>query len=228
MSTHRDQALLKDVREVIEDRVPAATGLPLDVRGGVAHIGGRVADRKTLSRLHCVVARVRGVHAVWAVVQVQGEPPLRILDVGCGGRKQVERAIGIDRHPHPGVDVVADLERTMPIADQSIDHVFAVHFLEHVHNLLPLLNELHRVLRPQGVLHVMVPSHAHVNALADPTHVRFFHQQTFKFFCRPAPGLRIFYPLGISASADNIYADLQPVGEHQAPPGEEDLARFFD
>jgi len=228
MSAHRDQALLKDVREVIEDRVPAAAGLPLHMRGGVAHIGGQVADRETLHRLRRVVARVRGVHAVWAVMQVQDEPSLRILDVGCGAHKQIESAIGIDRHPHPGVDVVADLERVVPLADRSVDHVFAVHFLEHVHNLLPLLNELHRVLRPQGVLHVMVPHHAHVNALADPTHVRFFHPQTFKFFCRPSPGLRIFYPLGISASEDNIYADLQPVGEHQAPPGEEDLARFFD
>lgn len=228
MSTHRDEALLKDVREVIGEHSPATDGLSVDIRGGVAHIVGHVADNEILRRMRRIIARVRGVHAVWDMVQVAGEPPLRILDVGCGSCKQDSRAIGIDRHAHPTVDIVADLERVVPLADQSVDHVFAVHFLEHVRDLLHLLNELHRVLRPQGVLHVMVPHHAHVNALADPTHVRFFHPQTFKFFCRPYPGLRIFYPLSVSASADNIFADLQPVGAGQALAGDEDLARFFD
>jgi SAM-dependent methyltransferase len=229
VSIQRDAALLKDVREAIDAQsLPVATGLSLDVRGGVVHIGGHVPGNSALRRLRRALARLRGVHAVWDLVQAEGEPPLRVLDVGCGGRKQYLHAIGIDRYSYPGVDIVADLERGLPVADRSIDHVFAVHFLEHVHRLLPLLNELHRVLRPEGVLHVMVPHRASVNAWADPTHVRFFHPQTFKFLCRPYPELRPYFPLIVSASEEDIFADLQPVGAGRALASEEDLARFFN
>jgi SAM-dependent methyltransferase len=229
MSAQRDGVLLKDVRELIAEQASLTTSdLSLEVRGGVVHIGGNIGGNGALRRLRHVLARVRGVHAVWDMVQVEREPPLRVLDVGCGARKQYSPAIGIDRHPHSGVDVVADLERGLPVADQSIDHVFAVHFLEHVYNLLPLLNEVHRVLRPEGVLHVMVPHQASVNAWADPTHVRFFHPQTFKFLCRPYPGLRPFFPLIVSETAVDIFADLQPVGAARAVAGDEDLARYFD
>ena len=127
-----------------------------------------------------------------------------------------------------GDQIVADLERGLPVADRSVDHIFAVQFLEHVHQLLPVLNELHRVLRPEGVLHVMVPHKASVNAWADPTHVRWFHPQTFKFLCRPYPDLRLYYPLIVSESTDNIFADLQPVGVGRPQASEEELARFFN
>jgi SAM-dependent methyltransferase len=229
MSQQRDAVLLKDVHEVIKEQVPAAAReLSLDVRGGVVHIGGFIAGNSPLRRLRHVLAHLRGVHAVWDMVQVEGEPPLQVLDVGCGARKQYGSAIGIDRHLHPGVDIVADLECGLPVANGSIDHVFAVHFLEHVQNFLPLLNELHRVLRPYGVLHIMVPNCKSVNAWADPTHLRYFHPQTFKFLCRPYPGLRLWFPLIVSASSTDIFADLQPVGAACAAAGEEDLARYFD
>jgi SAM-dependent methyltransferase len=229
MSAQRDGVLLKDVREVIAGQASLTTSsLSFEVRGGVVHLGGYIGGNGALRRLRHVLARVRGVHAVWDMVQVGGEPPLRVLDVGCGARKQYAPAIGIDRHPHPGVEIVTDLERGLPVADRSIDHVFAVHFLEHVHNLLPLLNELHRVLRPEGVLHIMVPHQASINAWADPTHVRYFHPQTFKFLCRPYPGLRAFFPLIVSETAADIFADLQPVGTARALANDEDLARYFE
>jgi SAM-dependent methyltransferase len=229
MSAQRDAVLLKDAREVIVQQPALSTAdLSLDVCGGVVHVGGHIAGSGALRRLRHVLARLRGVHAVWDMVQVEGEPPMRVLDVGCGARKQYAGAIGIDRHAHADVDIVADLERGLPVGDQSIDHVFAVHFLEHVHNLLPLLNELHRVLRPEGVLHVMVPHRASINAWADPTHVRFFDPQTFKFLCRPYPDLRPYFPLIVSETAADIFADLQPVGNGRALAGEEDLARYFN
>jgi SAM-dependent methyltransferase len=229
MSTPRDAVLLDTVREVVAEQTLLATAdLALDVRGGVVHVGGHLSGIPALRRLRQVLARLRGVHAVWDMVQVAGEPPLRVLDVGCGGRKQYRHAVGIDRYPHAGVDIVAELEQGLPVADQSMDHVFAVHFLEHVHSLLPLLNEVHRVLRPEGVLHVMVPHQASVNAWADPTHVRYFHPQTFKFLCRPYPDLRPFFPLIVSETAADIFADLQPVGEGRALAGDDDLARYFN
>ena len=229
MSVHRDRALAHDVGAVVGERPELVlAALTLEVHGGVVHARGRVASAAAVRELRTVLHRVRGVHAVWDLLQVEGRRPLRVLDVGCGATKQVADAIGLDREPYPGVDVVADLERPLPLADGAVDHVFAIHLLEHVHNLLPLLNELHRVLRPDGVLHVIVPHHGFVNAWADPTHVRYFHPQTFKFVCRPYPGMRPFFPCGVSASTDNIYADLEPVDGSRPLASEEELARFFD
>ena len=198
------------------------------MRGGVAHLHGTVASREERRLLRAMVARIRGVHAVWELLRVADEPEPRCIDLGCGGTKQRATALGIDRHPHPGVDVLVDLERGLPFANRALDQVFAVHFLEHIHNLLGLMNEIHRILVPDGVLHVIVPNCTFVNAIADPTHVRFFHQQTFKYFCRAVPGLRAFRPLAISTMTDNIYADLEPVQPGQPLPDETELARFFD
>ncbi len=225
----RDRLLAEDVREVLNgESLLRAAPFAFDVRGGVVHLRGRIASRQAQARLRRVLGRLRGVQAVWDLLQIDGSPPPRVIDLGCGPTKQVETAVGLDRHAWRGVDLVADLERPLPIADASVDHVFAVHFLEHVRELLPLVNELHRILEPTGVLHVMVPHREHVNAWADPTHVRYFDPQTFKFLCKPYPGLRPFHPLLVTCADGNILADLQPVGEERPLATAEELARFFD
>lgn len=122
----------------------------------------------------------------------------------------------------------SQIERGLPFRDDRVDQVYAVHFLEHVDHLLAVMNEIHRVLRSDGVLHAMVPHGGCVNAVADPTHCRFFHRQTFKFFCGPYPGLRMYRPLVVSQTAEDLYADPQPIKDGASPCPPEWLARFFD
>ncbi len=225
----RDRVLADDVRDaLVSHRRLNGCDLSVDVHGGVAHVTGIVQSAEERSLVRRIIGRVRGIHAVWDMLRTPIEESPCALDIGCGNKKQWDCAIGVDRHMHPAVDVIAEIERGLPFADGSIDHVFAVHFLEHVHNIIGIMNEIHRVLRPGGVLHVMVPNWQYVNAVADPTHVRFFHLQTFKFFCRPYPGLREFRPLSVSASAENLFADLQPIKDGEQPNSEETLCRFFD
>lgn len=225
----RDAGIAADIRDVLASHVALRhLDVELSVRGGVAHVSGRVASRTERETLRRVIARVRGVHAVWELLRPPGEDEPRVLDVGCGNRKQVDRAIGVDCHRLAAVDVVARLERGLPFAEDALDRVYAIHFLEHVDDLLRVMNEIHRVLKPDGVLHVMVPNPRHVNALADPTHRRLFHRQTFKFFCRPYPGLRTFRPLSVSETPTDLFADLQPLKAGETGNGAEELARFFD
>lgn len=68
-----------------------------------------------------VVTRVRGVRAVWDTLQLPGDRRLRVLDIGCGDRKQIEDAIGVDCHPRAAVDVIAQIERGLPFADGTVD-----------------------------------------------------------------------------------------------------------
>jgi SAM-dependent methyltransferase len=61
----------------------------------------------------------------------------------------------------PGRDglsvVVADCEERLPWEDDSFDRVLAIHLLEHLYNLPVALDEVARVLRPDGVFSVVIP-----------------------------------------------------------------------
>jgi SAM-dependent methyltransferase len=241
MTVYRPAGPAGSHRRALADRVLAAvagellkhddrvSGLDVDVRfdGGVAHLTGAVARADDLTCLRELLGRLAGVHGVWDRVRVDGRVP-RILDLGCGATKQYPESAGIDRLPAAGVDVVADLARGLPVADSSADRVFAVHILEHLLDYVSVLDECHRVLRPGGVLHVMSPDWRHVNAVADPTHLRLFDMQTFKHVCVPRAGVRCWYPLLVSSDGASVFADLVPVKDGDEPADEARLARFFD
>ncbi|MGN9810738.1 methyltransferase domain-containing protein [Micromonospora sp. BQ11] len=195
---------------------------------GVAHLSGEVADPAELRLVRDRVGRLAGVLAVWCRVRVGGRDPV-VVDLGCGGTKQWPGNLGLDIFPAPGVDAVADLSGSLPLADDSVDVFFAVHILEHLIDFLPLVDEAHRVLRPGGVLHVMSPWWGHVNAVADPTHVRLLDVQTFKGIClqRP-PGTPRWYPLHAGCDGASIFADLTPLPPDADGPTPTHLARFFD
>jgi len=53
--------------------------------------------------------------------------------------------------------VVADCEKRLPWDDDSFDRVLAIHVLEHLYNLPAALEEIARVLRPGGILCVVIP-----------------------------------------------------------------------
>jgi SAM-dependent methyltransferase len=105
----------------------------------------------------------------------------RVLDIGCG-RKKLAGAVGLDRHRLPGVDVVADLDGGLPFCAESFDAVSANQVLEHVGDLVALVYEVHRVLRPGGVLVAHVPYFRSSWAHIDPTHVRSFTINSMDYF----------------------------------------------
>ena len=131
-------------------------------------------------------------------------------------------------YPAPGLDVLADLRRRLPFADGGVDRVYAVHVLEHVIDLVPVMNELHRILADDGVLHVLSPHWRSISAVADPTHVKYLDVQTFKWFCGPHGGSALWYPLHAGYDGASVFADLRPVRPGEPAPPVERLARYFD
>jgi SAM-dependent methyltransferase len=107
------------------------------------------------------------------------------LNLGCGTDIR-EGWVNLDLAQLPGVDVVHDLrELPLPFEDQQFTEVLARDVLEHV-DYLPVLRELHRVLRPAGCLHVSSPHFTSPAVWIDPTHRTAFSIDTFRFFVREA------------------------------------------
>ena len=232
MSTDRwallDQYLAETALDLFahDDRL---RGLNVQVRfdRGVAHLTGELADDGEMRMVRELCGRIDGVCGVWSRVRVAGHTPT-ILDLGCGWTKQYPENIGVDRFETPAVDIVADLRNGVPATDQSADTVFAVHILEHLIDFLPLVDECHRVLRPGGVLHVISPWWQFVNAVADPTHVRYLDVQTIKGICDRRDGSPRWYPLHAACDGASVFADLTPLANGDRGPDRSHLARFFD
>lgn len=77
------------------------------------------------------------------------------LNLGCGDKKR-EGFTNVDICGDP--DVRCDLSKfPWPFENQSVDEVFSEHFLEHVQDFEKIIYEIHRILKPGGVMHFKVP-----------------------------------------------------------------------
>jgi SAM-dependent methyltransferase len=223
-----DEYLTRAVNELLthDDRV---RGLRLDVAvdGGVVHLTGEVDDARQLELFRRLVGRLAGVFGVWDRVRVAGWAPVA-LDLGCGDQRQYPENVGVDRRVTGSVAVCADLSASLPFRSASVDRIWVVHLLEHLIDFLALVDECHRVLRPRGVLHVLSPWWGHVNAVADPTHVRLLDVQTIKGICARPGESRRWRPLHVACDGVTVFADLTPIDGTGAEATPVELARFFN
>lgn len=107
-----------------------------------------------------------------------------IIDMGCSSAK-IDGALGFDRVAQPGVNVVCDFERQLPIRTSSVDGVHLSHIIEHIRNLIPFMEEVCRVCKAGAEVRVVAPYYTSRGAFRDPTHVRFIAEDTFQYFEPP-------------------------------------------
>ncbi|MCK4284319.1 MAG: glycosyltransferase, partial [Candidatus Brocadiae bacterium] len=104
------------------------------------------------------------------------------VDLGCGRFKR-KGHIGIDRDPHSDADIICDVTRGIPLATDCVDYLVADNLLEHIGDgLVCLMNEIWRVCKPGADVEVVVPLFPSKKALWDPTHCRYFTEETFTYF----------------------------------------------
>ena len=103
-----------------------------------------------------------------------------IVNLGCG-KTRIPGSIGVDiAKLDDYVDVVHNLDVTpYPFESNSIDEIHFYHVLEHLHEPLKKMEEIHRILKPGGVLYMRVPHFSSMGAFTDLTHLRPFGITSF-------------------------------------------------
>lgn len=106
------------------------------------------------------------------------------LNLGCGDKK-IGGYVNVDVCGDP--DVRADLSVfPWPFESGTADEVFSEHFLEHVKDFESTIVEIHRILKPGGMLHFKVP---HFRSRWFPWHVHLqsFSLVTCQLLCEQKP-----------------------------------------
>ena len=96
---------------------------------------------------------------------IEGE---KILDLGCANNKTVPNAVGVDIIPNGKIipflngisegDIVADVEKEIPVPIESQDTIIARHILEHCVDTVDVLIQWKSKLKHGGKLIVAVPN----------------------------------------------------------------------
>src|ERR687896_138170 len=83
---------------------------------------------------------------------------VRRLNWGCGGHT-LPGWINSDNKEGRGIDLSCDIRDGLPLGADSIDYAASIHALPEVPytELVPVLAELRRVLKPGGVLRLALP-----------------------------------------------------------------------
>lgn len=106
-----------------------------------------------------------------------------IINLGCG-KTRIPGSIGVDAVAIPGsVDIVHDLNVTpYPFGGNVADEIHFYHVLEHLDDPVAKLEEIHRILKPGGILYMRVPHFSSSGAFTDITHKRPFSLYSFDVF----------------------------------------------
>lgn len=101
------------------------------------------------------------------------------LNVGAGDTEWGD--LRIDVEAVGSIEALADMHN-LPFVENQFSEILMDNVLEHTPYTTPVLEEIHRVLRPGGIVYVFVPYYTAHGAYSDPTHRSFFTEQTFDYY----------------------------------------------
>ena len=118
------------------------------------------------------------------------------LDIGCGENCQ-RGFVGIDKRALPGVEIVHGIEVIpWPIESETADIVMMSHLIEHIKPWLTIevVDEVWRILKPEGMFFVSTPYAGTFRYFQDPTHCNPWNEVTVEYFVYGGSLYNIYKP----------------------------------
>lgn len=105
---------------------------------------------------------------------------LRTLNLGCGKDRTIPGAVSVDINPSVSPDIVHDLNQfPWPFQANTFDAIHCKDILEHLQDLVHVMEEIHRVSKRGAQVHITTPHFSCANSYTDPTHR--YHLGFFSF-----------------------------------------------
>jgi len=104
------------------------------------------------------------------------------LDVGCAFRKP-KGYWGVDKVKVAGVDQCIDLSKfPWPLPNNHFKEIRVWHILQFLPETVKTMEEIWRIAKPGAKITIGVPYYMSALSFGDPSHIRYFTEETFKFF----------------------------------------------
>lgn len=109
---------------------------------------------------------------------------MKTLSLGSGKKTPAPNLVRLDISADVQPDVVWNLDQIpYPFEDNEFSEIECFDVIEHLSNLPATLEELHRILKPSGVLKITTPHFSCANSYIDPTHKFHLSYFSFDYFC---------------------------------------------
>lgn len=104
------------------------------------------------------------------------------LNLGCG-LKYKKGWVNLDFNEKLNPDVVHNLSVfPYPFADNTFDYVLMDNVLEHLENTIKVMEELHRISKPNAIITIIVPHFSAHGSMTHLTHKKIFGTGSFDNF----------------------------------------------
>lgn len=107
---------------------------------------------------------------------------MKILDVGCGKNK-TEGSTGIDFCSNADADIRHELNTfPYPFDDNTFERVVMKNVIEHLDNIVGVMEEIHRICRQGAEVLITTPHYSSLYSWQDPTHKHHLALDSFDYF----------------------------------------------
>lgn len=107
---------------------------------------------------------------------------MKIIHLGCG-LKKIEGAVGVDMRSDTQADIIHDLNKfPYPFSNSEFNRVICDNILEHLEDIIKVMEEIHRIAKIGSKVVVIVPHFSSDDSFTDITHKHFFSRRSFDYF----------------------------------------------
>jgi SAM-dependent methyltransferase len=158
----------------------------IDVDRGVEHQNASSSpDATTVRRIPLLIGLRQRLLPHWTdqwPAVVAKARNAHVLHLGAG-LKHIPGAVTVDLNPDAGADVAWNLDTLpWPFPNDSFDAVVGLSIIEHLQDFLGVMGEIHRVLKPNGTAHILVPHFSSAASFVDPTHKQHLSARSCDYF----------------------------------------------